>query len=139
MPKTRTPLPEIWDAGKALSHPLRIALYETIHRVEGTDPARLVEAHDAGEHATKRRKSHAEPGCPKCFARTDSLSPNELARHLDEPLTNVSYHVRMLHDLGVIREVKTEPRRGALEHYYAATCDIVIGVEPVHHNGKGPA
>ena len=47
-------------------------------------------------------------------------SPNELAKKLGEPLTNVSYHVRMLHDLGCIELVDTEPRRGALEHYYRA-------------------
>jgi DNA-binding transcriptional ArsR family regulator len=47
-------------------------------------------------------------------------SPNELAKQLEEPLTNVSYHVRMLHDLGCIELVDTEPRRGALEHYYRA-------------------
>jgi len=47
-------------------------------------------------------------------------SPNELAKRLSEPLTNVSYHVRMLHDLGCIELVETEPRRGALEHYYRA-------------------
>ena len=47
-------------------------------------------------------------------------SPNELAKTLGEPLTNVSYHVRMLHDLGCIELVDTEPRRGALEHYYRA-------------------
>jgi DNA-binding transcriptional ArsR family regulator len=47
-------------------------------------------------------------------------SPNELAKKLGEPLTNVSYHVRMLHDLGTIELVDTEPRRGALEHYYRA-------------------
>jgi DNA-binding transcriptional ArsR family regulator len=47
-------------------------------------------------------------------------SPNELAKQLDEPLTNVSYHVRMLHELDCIELVETEPRRGALEHYYRA-------------------
>jgi DNA-binding transcriptional ArsR family regulator len=47
-------------------------------------------------------------------------SPNELAKQLGEPLTNVSYHVRMLHDLGCIELVDTAPRRGALEHYYRA-------------------
>jgi DNA-binding transcriptional ArsR family regulator len=47
-------------------------------------------------------------------------SPNELAKKLNEPLTNVSYHVRMLHDLGCIELVDTAPRRGALEHYYRA-------------------
>ena len=47
-------------------------------------------------------------------------SPNELAQELRESLGNVSYHVRILADLGVIELVKTEPRRGAVEHYYRA-------------------
>jgi DNA-binding transcriptional ArsR family regulator len=54
-------------------------------------------------------------------------SPNELAKKLDEPLTNVSYHVRMLHDLGCIELVDTEPRRGALEHYYRAVVRPFFG------------
>jgi len=54
-------------------------------------------------------------------------SPNELAKRLDEPLTNVSYHVRMLHDLGTIELVDTEPRRGALEHYYRAVVRPFFG------------
>jgi hypothetical protein len=35
------------------------------------------------------------------------------------PLGNVSYHVRQLHDVGVLRLVKKTPRRGAIEHYYS--------------------
>jgi DNA-binding transcriptional ArsR family regulator len=54
-------------------------------------------------------------------------SPNELAKKLDEPLTNVSYHVRMLHELGTIELVETEPRRGALEHYYRAVVRPFFG------------
>jgi DNA-binding transcriptional ArsR family regulator len=47
-------------------------------------------------------------------------SPNELARELGVPLGRVSYHIRLLHDLGAIELVRTEPRRGALEHFYTA-------------------
>lgn len=54
-------------------------------------------------------------------------SPNELSKKLGEPLTNVSYHVRMLHDLGCIELVETEPRRGALEHYYRAVMRPFFG------------
>jgi DNA-binding transcriptional ArsR family regulator len=54
-------------------------------------------------------------------------SPNELAKRLEEPLTNVSYHVRMLSDLGCIELVETEPRRGALEHYYRAVVRPFFG------------
>ena len=47
-------------------------------------------------------------------------SPSELAGELDEPIGNVSYHMRTLADLGVVDLVRTEPRRGAVEHYYRA-------------------
>ena len=48
-------------------------------------------------------------------------SPNELSRELGDPLGNVSYHVRILRELDCVELVRTEQRRGALEHYYRAT------------------
>lgn len=48
-------------------------------------------------------------------------SPNELSKELGEGLSQVSYHVKVLKDYGCIELVKTEPRRGAVEHYYRAT------------------
>jgi DNA-binding transcriptional ArsR family regulator len=45
-------------------------------------------------------------------------SPVELARELDQPLATVSHHTRVLRDLGCIELTRTEPRRGAVEHYY---------------------
>jgi DNA-binding transcriptional ArsR family regulator len=50
-----------------------------------------------------------------------TASPVGLARDLDEPIGNVSYHVRVLLDLDCIELVETRPRRGALEHFYRAT------------------
>lgn len=47
------------------------------------------------------------------------LSPVQIARHVDGSLGTVSYHVRALHELGVIELVGTRPKRGALEHIYA--------------------
>ena len=47
-------------------------------------------------------------------------SPNQLSQELEEPLGNVSYHTRMLASLGVIELVDTQPRRGAVEHFYRA-------------------
>ena len=51
-------------------------------------------------------------------------SPNELARELGLPLGRVSYHIRLLADLGAIELVRTEPRRGALEHFYRAVTTV---------------
>lgn len=48
-------------------------------------------------------------------------SPNELSKELGEGLSQVSYHVKVLKDYKTIKQVKTEPRRGAVEHYYRAT------------------
>jgi DNA-binding transcriptional ArsR family regulator len=48
-------------------------------------------------------------------------SPNQLAQELGEPLGNVSYHVKTLLEYDCVELVKTEPRRGAVEHYYRAT------------------
>jgi DNA-binding transcriptional ArsR family regulator len=48
-------------------------------------------------------------------------SPNQLAQELNEPLGNVSYHVKTLLEYDCVELVKTEPRRGAVEHYYRAT------------------
>jgi DNA-binding transcriptional ArsR family regulator len=47
-------------------------------------------------------------------------SPVELAREIGEPLTHVSYHVRILAQLGLIKLVKKTPRRGAVQHHYEA-------------------
>lgn len=45
-------------------------------------------------------------------------SPNRLSKALKEPLGNVSYHMKVLDEWGDIVLTKTEPRRGALEHFY---------------------
>ena len=45
-------------------------------------------------------------------------SPTQLADRLGEPVGNVSYHVKVLAEADAIELVRTEPRRGALEHFY---------------------
>jgi hypothetical protein len=47
-------------------------------------------------------------------------SPNELKDLLGATIGDVSYHVDVLKKIGVIELVKTEPRRGAVEHFYRA-------------------
>jgi DNA-binding transcriptional ArsR family regulator len=47
-----------------------------------------------------------------------AMSPNQLAKKLEEPLTNVAYHVRKLADFGAVALVDSRPVRGALEHFY---------------------
>src|SRR3954452_6635678 len=47
-------------------------------------------------------------------------SPNELAQVLEATLGTVAYHVRTLHQLGLIELVDETPVRGAVEHHYRA-------------------
>lgn len=47
-------------------------------------------------------------------------SPRELEQELGEGLSQVSYHVKVLFDFELIELTGTEPRRGAVEHYYRA-------------------
>lgn len=54
------------------------------------------------------------------FLNERVASPSELADELDEPLTNVSYHVKTLLENDAIELVRTAPARGAVEHFYRA-------------------
>ena len=55
-----------------------------------------------------------------------TASPNELSKQLEEGLSQVSYHVKVLKDFEMIEMVKTEPRRGAVEHYYRAVSEVFL-------------
>ena len=63
-------------------------------------------------------------------------SPSELADELEEPLGNVSYHIRILRENDAIELVKTAPVRGAIEHFYRAQIPWRFGEE---HWSKMPA
>ena len=47
-------------------------------------------------------------------------SPREMADDLGEPIGRVSHHVRWLAARDYLELVRTEPRRGAVEHFYRA-------------------
>ena len=53
-------------------------------------------------------------------------SPSELAERIDAPLGNVSYHVRFLARVGLIELCDTQPRRGAVEHYYRTVSGVRV-------------
>ncbi len=61
----------------------------------------------------------------------EARSPNELAVEFSEPLGNVSYHVVVLRDLGMVELVDTAARRGAIEHYYRARWRVRLDVRPL--------
>jgi DNA-binding transcriptional ArsR family regulator len=49
-----------------------------------------------------------------------AISPREIASALDQPLSNVSYHVRVLADCAAVSLVNTKPVRGSMQHFYRA-------------------
>ena len=83
-------------------------------------------AKDAGELDEALLRAISHPLRHRLLGMLDGrvASPNQLARELDLPLGRVSYHIRLLSDLGAIELVRTEPRRGALEHFYRAVTTV---------------
>jgi DNA-binding transcriptional ArsR family regulator len=54
----------------------------------------------------------------RTMADRKPISPRELAEELDESLSGVSYHVRILAKNGVVKEVQRKQVRGATQHFY---------------------
>lgn len=59
----------------------------------------------------------------RLMAGEEAISPRALATALDRPLSNVSYHVRVLAECGAIALVNTTPVRGSVQHFYRSTVD----------------
>jgi DNA-binding transcriptional ArsR family regulator len=53
----------------------------------------------------------------------DPISPRQISNQLREPLSNVSYHVRVLADCGAVTLVDTTPVRGSMQHFYSPSID----------------
>jgi DNA-binding transcriptional ArsR family regulator len=50
-------------------------------------------------------------------------SPRQISDDLDEPLSNVSYHVRVLEEYGAVELVDPEPVRGSMQRFYKVSID----------------
>lgn len=65
-------------------------------------------------------------------------SPKQLTVPVNKDVSIVSYHVRVLAEHGAVELVETQPRRGAVEHFYEATAlvdelpwaRVVLGLAP---------
>ena len=56
-----------------------------------------------------------------------TASPTELAREFKESLGVVSYHANALLEVECIEQVRTQPKRGTIEHFYTARPRSFIG------------
>jgi DNA-binding transcriptional ArsR family regulator len=57
------------------------------------------------------------------MAVEEEISPREIAASLDQPLSNVSYHVRVLAECSAITPVRTKPVRGSMQHFYRSAIE----------------
>src|SRR5262245_5320189 len=51
------------------------------------------------------------------------ISPRELADQLKQPLSRLSYHVKVLERCGALELVDTQPVRGSTQHFYRSVVD----------------
>lgn len=54
----------------------------------------------------------------KMLGGRGETSPRELAERLDQPLSALSYHVRVLAECGAIKLMRTKQIRGSTQHFY---------------------
>lgn len=71
----------------------------------------------------------------KEMASEEEISPVELSRRLRLPLSNVSHHVRALARYEVITLTRTQPVRGAIQHFYRFAIEAewacgILGLAP---------
>lgn len=65
----------------------------------------------------------------------DEVSPLQLAREFDRPLSTIAYHVRVLAGCGALTLVRVKSVRGATKHYYRSSVEPpwarqIIDLEP---------
>ena len=72
----------------------------------------------------------------RAMAATDPISPRQISDELREPLSNVSYHVRVLADCGAVTLVDTEPVRGSMQHFYSPTIEEPWALAVLGLSGK---
>jgi DNA-binding transcriptional ArsR family regulator len=75
----------------------------------------------------------------RLMADGEAVSPRELSVALRQPLSNVSYHVRVLAERGAVTLVGTTPTHGSVQHFYCTTLEApwarqILGLG---ENGEG--
>jgi len=59
----------------------------------------------------------------KMIEEDGEISPRDLSLTLEEPLSKLSYHVRILACCGAIELVRTDQVRGSMQHFYGVIVD----------------
>jgi DNA-binding transcriptional ArsR family regulator len=83
------------------------------------------------EHVIAQALSHPLRARALAILAERTATPKELAQELGAPLPHMSYHIRTLAELGLIRLDHTTPQRGAIAHHYRATVRARVVTEPL--------
>lgn len=59
----------------------------------------------------------------RAMAGEEAISPREVSNALGKPLSNISYHVRVLADCAAVTLVRTKPVRGSMQHFYCTAIE----------------
>jgi DNA-binding transcriptional ArsR family regulator len=78
----------------------------------------------------------------RAMAVHDPISPRQISDELRQPLSNVSYHVRVLADCGAVTLVDTAPVRGSMQHFYSTAIEepwalAALGLSEKDESGAG--
>lgn len=78
----------------------------------------------------------------RAMADDKPVSPRELSEALGQPLSNVSYHVRVLVQSEAVTLVRTKPTRGSIQHFYRNSVQApwarqVLGLGESNSEGAG--
>jgi DNA-binding transcriptional ArsR family regulator len=74
----------------------------------------------------------------RLMAGKKAISPRELADQMDEQLSTVSYHVRILARRGAVKEVSRKQVRGATQHFYRRTLKAKWAMTVLRERDKDP-
>jgi DNA-binding transcriptional ArsR family regulator len=73
----------------------------------------------------------------RTMAGEEAISPREIAGVLRQPLSNVSYHVRVLAECAAISLVDTKPVRGSMQHFYCTAIEAPWALQVLGLDGDG--
>ena len=140
-----------WGQLQRLAAAMEIPLPDLMQRIEdceeGDEPSSAPEKRSAKKRRKQKRsrwsrgqgkEDRPQEALAKALSHTlraqaltalaeRTASPKEIADELEEALPNVSYHVRVLENLGLVELVEEEAVRGAVAHFYRAVEQEISG------------
>lgn len=74
----------------------------------------------------------------KMIEEEADISPRDLALGLDEPLSRLSYHVKILVSCSAVELARTEQVRGSTQHFYRVIVDAIWARMALEATGDPP-